>query len=446
VLGFLFALSLIVGLLFGAAPAWKSSRLEVYQTLHPGGSAAGAGFRGLTLGKTLVVVQIASCLTLVIGAFLFTRSLLRLQLQDFGFERDAVIDARLDVAGTGYSSDQLPAVSDRLLQAVRNLPGVQSASLSFYAPFSGDNSEWSLGVSGYAGDRAYGRWNRVTPGFFETMGMRLISGRDISERDGPSSARIAVVSEAFARRYFQNRNPLGQTFRFVNTPQPAPEQYEIVGIVSDMKYQSAREEVSPTFYIPLLQRTPLDRDESRISRIFPHDLLVRSRGNAVATAQQVNAALRKAEPDMPVASIVTMRERIDRSLAQDQTLTVLSIGFGILALVLACVGLYGLIAYSVSRRTREFGIRLALGAPPRSLLAMVLGESMRVVAFGLFIGLPIVLASIRIAANQFYGFEPRDPAPIAMAITSLAAIAALAALVPARRAARADPVIALRHE
>jgi predicted permease len=445
VLVFLIAVSVSVGLLFGAAPAWKSSRLHVYRTLHPGGSSGGAGLRGFTLGKMLVVVQLASSLTLVAGAFLFSRSLLRLQHQDFGFERDAVLDARLDIAGTSFTREQLPAVSDRLLRAVKALPGVRSASLSFYAPFSGENSEWSLAVSGYAGEQAYGRWNRVSPGFFETMGMRLTAGRDLTERDGPNG-RVAVISEAFARRYFPGRNPLGQTFRFVNTPQPAPEQYEIVGVVSDMKYESAREQVAPTFYVPLLQLTPLDRDETRISRLYPHDLVVRSAGNVAAAAAQVRAALRQSEPDLPIGSIVSMRERVDRSLAQDQTLTVLSIGFGGLALALACVGLYGLMAYSVARRTREFGIRMALGAPPRSLLAMVLGESMRVVAIGLVIGLPIVLVSIRIAASQFYGFEPGHPGPISAAVAALALIAAIAAVVPAQRAANADPVIALRSE
>jgi len=446
VLAFLLAISVAVGLLFGAAPAWKSARLQVYRALHPGGSAGGVGFRGFTLGKLLVVVQLASCLALVVGAFLFSRSFLRLQLQDFGFERDAVFDARLDVEGARYTSEQLSEVSDRLLRAVKEVPGVSSASLSFYAPFSGDNSEWSLAVSGYTGEEAYGRWNRVTPGFFETMGMRLISGRDISERDGPNSPRVAVVSEAFVRRYFSGRNPMGQTFHFVNTPTPAPEQYEIVGVVSDMKYESAREAVFPTFYIPLFQRTPLDRDETRTSRLYPHDLLVRSSANAVSVAEQVRAALHKAEPDVPVAGIVTMRERVDRSLAQDETLTVVSIGFGMLALVLACVGLYGLMAYAVARRTREFGIRMALGAPPSSLLAMVLRESIRVVAIGLIVGMPIVLAGIRIAASQFYELAPRDSWSIGAAVAALALVAAVAALVPARRAAKADPVIALRYE
>jgi predicted permease len=446
VLAFLLAVSVAVGLLFGAAPAWKSARLEVYRGLHPGGSAGGVGFRGFTLGKMLVVVQLASCLALVVGAFLFSRSFLRLQLQDFGFERDAVLDARLDVEGTSYTREQLSEVSDRLLRAVKDLPGVSSVSLSFYAPFSGDNSEWSLAVSGYTGEQAYGRWNRVTSGFFETMGMRLISGRDISESDGPNSPRVAVVSQAFVRRYFSGRNPLGQTFRFVNTPRPAPEQYEVVGVVSDMKYESAREEVSPTFYIPLLQHTPLDRDESRISRLYPHDLMVRSSASALSIAERVRAALHEAEPDMPLAGIVTMRERVDRSLAQDQTLTVVSIGFGILALVLACVGLYGLMAYAVARRTREFGIRMALGAPPSSLLIMVLRESIRVVAIGFVVGMPIVLAGIRIAASQFYELAPRDPWSIGAAVATLALVAAVAALVPARRAAKADPVVALRYE
>jgi ABC-type antimicrobial peptide transport system permease subunit len=213
-----------------------------------------------------------------------------------------------------------------------------------------------------------------------------------------------------------------------------------------MKYESAREAVFPTFYIPLFQRTPLDRDETRTSRLYPHDLLVRSSANAVSVAEQVRAALHKAEPDVPVAGIVTMRERVDRSLAQDETLTVVSIGFGMLALVLACVGLYGLMAYAVARRTREFGIRMALGAPPSSLLAMVLRESIRVVAIGLIVGMPIVLAGIRIAASQFYELAPRDSWSIGAAVAALALVAAVAALVPARRAAKADPVIALRYE
>lgn len=447
VLAFLAIISLVTGLLFGLAPAWKSSRLNVFEKLHPGGSSSGSGFRGFTLGKLLVVVQITCGLTLVLGAILFTRSFLKLQLQDFGFDRDAVLDVRFDVAGASYTSGQLPAVSERLLRAVESLPGVRSASLSFYTPFSGDNSQWSLQVSGYTGNEtAYGRWNRVTPGFFDTMGMRLLAGRDISERDGPSSPLVAIVSESFVREYFAGRSPIGQTFRFINTPQPSTELYEIVGVVSDMKYQSAREEVEPTFYIPLLQFTPLDKGESRISRLYPHALVVRTAGHAAAVAEQVRAALRKAEPDMPVGSVVTMGERIDRSLVQDHTLTSLSVAFGALALVLACVGLYGLMAHAVARRTREFGIRMALGAPRGGVLAMVLGEGMRLVAIGLVIGIPVAWGSVRVAASQFYGIEAHDPGSIAAAAAALALVAALAGYLPARRATVVDPMVALRHE
>ncbi len=447
VLAFLAATSLLTGLLFGLAPAWKSSRLNVFDKLHPGGSSGGAGFRGFTLGKLLVVVQITCGLTLVAGAVLFTRSFMHLQKQDFGFDRDAVLDVRFDVEGTDYTAAQLPAVSDRLLRAVESLPGVRSASLSFYTPFSGDNSQWSLEVSGYAGQQnAYGRWNRVTPGFFDTMGMRLLAGRDVSERDGPGSPLVAVVSESFASEYFAGRNPLGQTFRFLNTPQPSTRLYEIIGIVSDMKYQSARERVEPTFYIPLLQLTPLDEGESRVSRLYPHSLVARTSANAAAFSEQVRAALRKAEPDMPVGSVVTMGERIDRSLTQDHTLTSLSVAFGVLALLLACVGLYGLMAHAVARRTREFGIRLALGAPPHGVLAMVLGEGLRLVAIGLVIGIPVVWASVRVAASQFYGIEARDPGSIAAAAAAFALVGAGAGYFPARRATAVDPMVALRHE
>ena len=447
VLAFLALITLATGLLFGLAPAWKASRLNVFEKLHPGGSSSGAGFRGFTLGKLLVVVQITCGLTLVVGAMLFTRSFLRLQLQDFGFARNAVLDVRFDIEGTSYTREQLPAVSERLVRAVQNLPGVRSASLCFYTPFSGDNSQWSLQVSGYtAKETAYGRWNRVTPGFFDTMGMRLLAGRDISERDGPSSPLVAVISESFAREYFAGRNPIGQTFRFVNTPQPSTELYEIIGVVTDMKYQSAREDLEPTFYIPLLQLTPLDKGESRIARLYPRGLVIRAAGNAAGLTTQVREALRQAEPDMPVGSVVTMGERIDRSLTQDHTLTSLSIAFGVLALALACVGLYGLLAHAVARRTREFGIRLALGAPPHGVLGMVLGEGMRLVAIGLLIGIPVVWASVRVAASQFYGIEAHDPVSIAAACAVFALVAALAGYIPARRATAVDPMVALRQE
>jgi len=447
VLAFLATTTLVVGVLFGVAPAWRASRVNAYKQLHPGGSSSGAGFRGFTLGKFLVVVQITCGLTLVVGAVLFTRSFLRLQVQDFGFDRDAVLDVRFDVAGTSYTREQLPIVSDRLLRAVDTVPGVRSASLSFYTPFSGDNSEWSLEVSGYTGSqRPYGRWNRVTPGFFDTMGMRLIAGRDITDRDGPTSPNVAIVSESFVREYLAGRNPIGETFRFINTPEPSAEVYDIVGVVSDMKYQSAREQVDPTFYIPLLQFTPLDKDESRIASLYPRALVVRMASNAASAGERIRAALQKAEPDMPVSSIVTMRERINRSLVQDQTLTSLSIAFGVLAMVLACVGLYGLMAHAVARRTREFGIRIALGGPRRSVLGMVLGESLQLVAIGLVIGIPVVWGSVRLAASQLYGIDAHDPGSIAAAAAVFALVAAVAGYLPARRATEVDPMVSLRHE
>jgi Ca2+/Na+ antiporter len=257
---------------------------------------------------------------------------------------------------------------------------------------------------------------------------------------------VAVVSESFAREYFAGRNPIGQTFRFVNTPRPSLTQYEIVGVVSDMKYQSAREDVHPTFYIPLQQLTPLDEGETRIARLYPRAMVVRTVGDASAAGGQIRTALRKAAPDLLVSSVATMRERINRSLAQDRTLTSLSVAFAVLALVLACVGLYGLMAHAVARRTREFGIRMALGGPPSSLLRLVFAESMRLVAMGLVIGAPVVWGSVRLAASQLYGIEAHDARSLVTAAAVLTSVAALAAYLPARRATEVDPMISLRHE
>jgi predicted permease len=440
VLLFAAGLSLITGIVFGIAPAWLNSRSDPAEALR--GSGRATREKSSTLQKSLIVVQVAMSIVLLVGAALLTTSLRNLEKQNFGFitEGRLIVNLTYPEAG-GYSDDQLPALYRGLQTSLAQIPGVRSVALSTYSPLAGDNwNEWVY-IEGKSPDFTgiAPSWLRVGPHYFETVGTRLLQGRVIDERDVPGAPRAAVVNEAFARKYFPKGDAIGQHFGTNDSKRSGD--FEIVGIVEDAKYQDTRGPAYPTFFWPLLQVPPGDplRGWARTIEL-----------NVAGRPEDVEPALRQAiagvDPRITVLKLQSFSEQVALNFNQERLIARLTELFGVLALILACLGLYGLTAYTVARRTNEIGIRMALGADRRNVLGLVLRSAMFQVGLGLVIGIPAALAGGRLLATQLYRVKSYDPVILAAAAVVLAASAILAAFIPARRASRVDPLIALRHE
>jgi predicted permease len=440
VLGFALLLSLITGVVFGVGPAWIGSRSDPADALR--GAGRSTSDRSSIVQKPLVILQVAFSIVLLIGAGLVTQSLRNLEDQHFGFVTKGRLIVDIAPALAGYTPDKLAGLYQRLEEALPQIPGVLSASLSGYSPLGGNN--WNEGVFIEGKPPDYGdrwtapSWDRVGPHYFETIGTRLLRGRAIEERDAPSAPHVAVINETFARRYFPNEDPIGQHFG-MDDPSHSGD-YEIVGVVEDAKYQDTRGPAYATFFLPLLQ-TPSGELHGWVGAIELH---VAGRPENLEPA--VRTALADIDPNLTVLDMMSFGEQVARNFNQERMIARLTELFGLLALVLACVGLYGVTSYAVARRTNEIGIRMALGAEHRDILAMVLRGTLAQVALGLAIGIPIAVAGGRLLSAQLYGVKSQDPVILGLAVVILAASACLAGFVPGRRATGVDPMVALRHE
>jgi predicted permease len=440
VLLFAVGLSLITGIVFGIAPAWMASRANPADALRGAGRATSE--RSPTLQKALIIVQVAMSIVLLVGAALLTSSLRNLEHQQFGFVTDGRLILRLiNPQAAGYTDEKLPALYQGLEASLARIPGVLSASLSTYSPLAGNNwNDWVY-IEGkppdYTGTPP--SWLRVGPHYFETVGTRLLQGRVIDERDRPGASLAAVVNEAFGRKYFPDGNAIGQHFGATDASHSGD--FEIVGIVEDAKYQDTRGPAYPTFFWPLLQVPPKDTLRGWVSAIELH---VAGRPESIEPA--VREAIAGVDPRITVLKVQSFGEQIALNFNQERLIAQLTELFGALALILACLGLYGLTAYTVARRTNEIGIRMALGADRGNVLGLVLRSAIAQVGLGLAIGIPAALAGGHLLASQLYQVKSYDPAILGAAALILAASAILAASVPARRASRVDPIIALRHE
>ncbi len=449
VLAFSFGVCVITGIVFGLLPAFRASRNELTGGMKI--SALGTGSRRgrVSLPSALIVSQVALSLVLIVSSGLFIRSLIRLQTQDMGFDHHQIVNAHLNPQIAGYAPEQLPALYDRILGKVRALPGVENASLSLYSPMSGN--QWSSGVSsepvssGAAPTKSYAWWTRTTPDFFATMGMRLKVGRALTLGDGASAPKVAVVNEAFARKFFAGANPIGRHFGWNQNDS----EIEIVGMVADARYDDPQDAPEPMFYLPMFQRTGTSENESvraQTVSMYANDLEIRALGNPEAIEQGVRAALAEAAPNIPVVRVEAFDDQIARSLTQERLLTNLAAGFGILALFIACIGLYGLMSYVLAQRTREFGLRKALGAQTGGILRLALGQGVTLVIAGVVLGLAGAFAASRLFANLLYNTAPNDLLSYVGGAGLLVTIALIASYIPARRAARVDPMVALRYE
>ncbi len=441
-LAFTAAAALLTTMLCGFAPAWLATRVELQAALKQETGQRGAR---LGFGQVFVVAQVALSLLLLVGAGLFVRSLQKLQQVDTGFARENVVVLKLEPVGSDRKWNvlaQLTTMYDELLRRVQALPGVQAASLIGYSPMS--RREW-LAMGGTPenmttvsappsfDEEMEIHWTQIYPNSFAALGIPLVAGRDFNAQDNQQAPRVAIINESMARRFFGNQSPVGRSFNWGWSGS----QLEIVGVAKDVKYRSFREQERPMFYTPFLQ-PGTSRGQMT--------LVVRTTGDAVSLAAMLQREARALDPAMPMFTAETLAAQVNASLAQERLMAMLSSVFGLLALLLACIGLYGVMSSAVTRRTNEIGIRMALGAQRGNVIRMVLRESMSLVMIGVLIGLGAALATTRMIASLLFGLTPTDPLTIGLATLLLLVIAALAGYLPARRASQVDPMAALRVE
>ena len=449
VLAFAFALSLITGVIFGIAPAWLASRRDPVEALR--GANRSTRDHSTLARKALLVLQATLAMVLVAGAAMLTRGLSKLQQQDFGFKTEGLIAVNFNPLPSSYSQERLDAVNRDLLERVRQVPGVERASLAMYSPFT-DNWGELIVVDGHPpakfNENATASWDRVSAGHFETVGQPVIRGRSFTEADSIHTENVAVVNEAFVRRFLPNEEPLNKHFG-IDLPENA-RKFRIVGVVRDAKYTQPARPVRAMFFVPLAQHTQyaaeiLQKLESRSH--FVSAALLRTRQDPGALEPALRRTLAATDPNLTLVHVRTMNQQISLLLDQQRAVATLAGLFGIVALMLAAVGLYGVLAYSVVQRTSEIGIRMALGANAGKVVVLVLRSVFFLAGLGLAVAIPIAIAAGRIIASQvFYGVMGTDPIAISLSAGALAACAFVAAIVPALRAAAIDPMSALRTE
>jgi len=441
VLGFAFLLSVITGVVFGIAPAWSASRADPAAALRGAGrSAAG----GSTLPqRSLVVLQAAISLVLLTGAGLMLKTFGNLENQSFGFQPQGRMVAKVNAGFSNYAPEKIGAIYRDVERQLREIPGVRSVGLSLYTPMSGNNWQSGVTLESNPGHMVSPVWDRVGPGFFDSLGARILRGRAVDERDTPGAPRAAVVNRAFAGKYFPNQDPLGKRFGLGGIAHRAD--YQIVGMVENIRYRSLRSPAPPMFFVPLLQMTEsewADRGKARSNLIG--DIVLNVAGNPPDLASRIQRTFARIDPDLTLLNLDTMDEEIENLLGHERLIARLTELFGVLALLLAAVGLYGMTAYSVARRTGEIGIRSALGATRGRVIRMIVGGALAQIGVGLLIGIPAALAAGRVLADQLYGVKTSDPLILGGAAAILIGSAAIAGLAPAIRAGSIDPVKALR--
>jgi predicted permease len=438
VLAFTTAVSLAATVLFGLAPAFRTTRIDLATALRAGGRGAHAGAR-LNPARLLVISQVALSVVLVIVAGLFLRSLRNLGNVDLGLAREQLVSVAINPRLAGYAPADLPQLHRRLIERAEALPGVRSAAVAMSGLITGSSNTSGLVISGYqprADEKVDVQENRVGLHYFSTVGMRLVAGRDFDGRDGENAPRVAIVNQAFARRYFAGRPAVGQRIGYgspeVGLGTPA---VQIVGVVSDARVSTAREPPAPMAYYPLAQGV-----------VQAATLDVRTVADPANLAEQLRRAIAEMEPRLRIDGVSTLSARVSGSLDRERAIARLSSVLGLLALGLACFGLYGVMSYAVTLRTPELGVRMALGAAPSTVLWMVLRESLRLVLLGLAAGLPLALVASHLVSSQLFGVSPIDPVTLLVATAALLCVAAASAYVPAARASRVDPLVALRYE
>ncbi len=439
-LAFTAILALVTCLLFGLVPAIRATYLSPAAAMRTGGRGATAGgHERFNLRRVLVALQVALSLVLLVGALLFVRSLQNVLATDPGFRPDGVLTVSVDFTPLGYPAERRLGMYRELLDKLASVPGVVSAAQVGFTPVGGSGWDNSIGpdgsVAAASGKEAW--FNRAGPGYFRTMGTALLAGRDFSAQDGPGSPKVAIVNEEFARKYFGGANPVGRTFHQeaeAGKPEPL---FQIVGLVKNTKYYELREEFKPQGFFPAAHDERPGADATYVLRVAGQ------RPGEITRA--VKAAIGEINPAM-VLQFRSMTAQLEDAMSQERLMAGLSGGFGVLAGLLAALGLYGVISYMVARRRNEIGLRMALGADRGNVLRLVLNEALLLLGVGVAAGVGLALLAGRAAATMLYEVKPYDPMSIALAAVLLGVIAIIASLGPARSAVSVDPMVALRDE
>ena len=439
VLAFTVGVSMVAGLLFGLVPAFRASKTDLATAMKEK-TRLRSRFWRFNLSSAMVVLQVGLSMVLLTGAGLFARSLLNLQSENVGFDRTNMLLVGIDPRLAGYKPAELPALYQQILDRLGNLPNVRSVSMATYSPMSGSHRASSIKVPGYTpqpDEDVVVEDLLAGPKFAENLGLPLLRGRDLETRDTLAGHRVAIVNETFAKRYFKDQNPVGRSFTFDDETDKGA-MLEIVGVVADMKSEDAREQPGPSVYRPILQIA----DDAAYS----NTIQIRTLGDPNLVAQRVRQALNDIDDKIPIFGVTTLEDQVHEQLKQDRLIAQLVSFFGALALILACIGLYGVMAHGVARRTNEIGIRMALGARGGNIAWMILRETLLLVVIGLVIGVPTALLAAKFISAQLFGLKPADPVALIGAAVVLTLVALFAGYFPARRASRVNPLNALRYE
>jgi len=450
VLGFAFLLSLATGIAFGIVPAWISSHADPAEALR--GMNRSTGDRSLLPQKTLIVLQAALSLVLLVGAGLMTQTLRNLEHQNFGITTANRYVIHIDPMGAGYNLQTIGALNQRIEDEFKALPGVKSVGLALYSTLEGNNWGESVFVEGRPApgpeDHNGSSWDRVSPQFFRTIGQPVIRGRGFTDQDTATSQMVAVVNQAFVKKFFPKEDPIGRHFGVFD--QKYASNFEIVGVVADAKYTSPRDEVRTMYFRPMTQFnrnvTGANFFMAESRSVYPNSITVQYIGDTASLESMARRTLSNINPDLTMISFKSLDYQVADNFNGERLISRLTGLFGLVALAIASVGLYGITSYSVARRTNEIGVRMALGANRSNVVSLVMSRALLLVGIGLAIGIPIALIGGRLMRSQLYDVKAYDPLTLLGATLVLSVSAALAGFIPARRAASIEPMKALRIE